>query len=189
MLILDESDEMLNKGFKEQIYEIYRFLPPACQVVIVSATLPHDVLEITTKFMNDPVRVLVKRDELTLEGIKQFFVGVEKGEYSDEDLTRSLTSVQRTSSSTLCVICTTGRYIHLLNSPQCLLRLQSNHHPSCHLLQHAKKGRLAIGEDDREQLWCQPDARRHGAEGARCGHGRVPKWSDVSPGSVGWCVC
>jgi ATP-dependent RNA helicase len=120
MLILDESDEMLNKGFKEQIYEIYRFLPPACQVVIVSATLPHDVLEITTKFMNDPVRVLVKRDELTLEGIKQFFVGVEKGEYSDEDLTRSLTSVQRTSSSTRSVICTTGRYIHLLTKTSML---------------------------------------------------------------------
>lgn len=134
MLILDESDEMLNKGFKEQIYEIYRFLPPACQVVIVSATLPHDVLEITTKFMNDPVRVLVKRDELTLEGIKQFFVGVEKGEYSDEDLIRSLTLVQRTSSSTRFVICTTGPYIHLLTKPQCLLQFQSDHHPSCHLL-------------------------------------------------------
>lgn len=41
-----------------------------------SATLPHDILEMTNKFMTDPVRILVKRDELTLEGIKQFFVGV-----------------------------------------------------------------------------------------------------------------
>jgi superfamily II DNA/RNA helicase len=40
--------------------------------------MPHDVLEMTGKFMNDPVRILVKRDELTLEGIKQFFVAVEK---------------------------------------------------------------------------------------------------------------
>ena len=71
----DEADEMLSKGFKEQIYDVYRYLPPETQVVLVSATLPHEVLEITSKFMTDPMRVLVKRDELTLEGIKQFFVG------------------------------------------------------------------------------------------------------------------
>ncbi|KAJ8942649.1 hypothetical protein NQ318_013362 [Aromia moschata] len=74
MLVLDEADEMLNKGFKEQIYDVYRFLPPSTQVVLISATLPHEILEITSKFMTDPIRILVKRDELTLEGIKQFFV-------------------------------------------------------------------------------------------------------------------
>ena len=67
MLVLDEADEMLNKGFREQIYDVYRYLPPDIQVILVSATLPHDVLEMTHKFMQDPVRVLVKRDELTLE--------------------------------------------------------------------------------------------------------------------------
>eukprot|EP00965_Chrysotila_dentata_P058241 1931113-Pleurochrysis_carterae.AAC.1 len=77
MLVIDEADEMLSKGFKEQIYDIYRYLPPATQVVLISATLPHEILEMTRKFMTDPVRILVKRDELTLEGIKQFFVAVE----------------------------------------------------------------------------------------------------------------
>merc|ERR1711907_614579 len=72
MFVLDEADEMLSQGFKEQIYDVYRYLPPATQVVLISATLPHEVLEMTTKFMTDPVRILVKRDELTLEGIKQF---------------------------------------------------------------------------------------------------------------------
>eukprot|EP00897_Mesotaenium_endlicherianum_P001954 jgi/Mesen1/1787/ME000014S01191 len=67
MLILDESDEMLNRGFKDQIYDVYRYLPPELQVILVSATLPNEVLEITNKFMTDPVRILVKRDELTLE--------------------------------------------------------------------------------------------------------------------------
>lgn len=61
MLVLDEADEMLTKGFKEQLYDIYRYLPPGAQVVLLSATLPHDVLEMTSKFMSDPVRVLVKR--------------------------------------------------------------------------------------------------------------------------------
>lgn len=86
MLVIDEADEMLGRGFKEQIYDIYRYLPPATQVVLVSATMPHDVLEMTTKFMQDPVRILVKRDELTLEGIKQFFVAVEKEEWKFDTL-------------------------------------------------------------------------------------------------------
>jgi ATP-dependent RNA helicase len=61
LLILDEADEMLNKGFKEQIYEVYRYLPPQTQVCLISATLPHAILEMTTKFMTDPIRILVKR--------------------------------------------------------------------------------------------------------------------------------
>ncbi|KAL7538467.1 hypothetical protein ACHAXR_008563 [Thalassiosira sp. AJA248-18] len=84
--IIDEADEMLNKGFKEQIYDIYRYLPPSTQVVLVSATLPAEVLEMTRKFMNDPVRILVKRDELTLEGIQQFYVSVEKEEWKFDTL-------------------------------------------------------------------------------------------------------
>lgn len=86
MLVLDEADEMLSRGFKEQIYDIYRYLPAKTQIVLVSATLPQEVLEITTKFMVEPVQVLVKRDELTLEGIKQFFVDVEREEWKFDTL-------------------------------------------------------------------------------------------------------
>jgi ATP-dependent RNA helicase len=70
MLILDEADEMLNAGFKDQVYDIYRYLPPNIQCVVVSATLPQEILDMTNKFMNDPLKILVKRDELTLDGIK-----------------------------------------------------------------------------------------------------------------------
>ncbi|MCO5587181.1 hypothetical protein L7F22_041128 [Adiantum nelumboides] len=86
LLVLDESDEMLSRGFKDQIYDVYRYLPPELQVVLISATLPHEILEMTSKFMTDPVRILVKRDELTLEGIKQFFVAVEKEEWKFDTL-------------------------------------------------------------------------------------------------------
>ena len=72
---LDEADEMLSRGFKDQIYEVFQHLPQDTQVVLLSATMPSDVLEVTKKFMRDPVRILVKRDELTLEGIKQFYIG------------------------------------------------------------------------------------------------------------------
>lgn len=86
ILVIDEADEMLNKGFKEQIYYIYRYLPPTTQVVLVSATLPQEVLEMTKRFMNEPIKILVKRDELTLEGIKQFFVAVEREEWKFDTL-------------------------------------------------------------------------------------------------------
>ena len=86
MLVIDEADEMLSIGFKQQIYDIYRYLPPACQIVLISATLPAEILEMTNKFMTEPVKILVKRDELTLEGIKQFFVAVEKEEWKFDTL-------------------------------------------------------------------------------------------------------
>ncbi|KAJ2436825.1 RNA helicase, partial [Coemansia sp. RSA 2424] len=73
--------DLLDRGFKDQIYDIYRHLPPATQVVLLSATLPHDVLDLTQRFMTDPLRILVKRDELTLEGISQFFVNVDKEDW------------------------------------------------------------------------------------------------------------
>ncbi|KAJ1922145.1 translation initiation factor eIF4A [Mycoemilia scoparia] len=86
MFVLDEADEMLSRGFKEQIYDVFQSLPTTVQVVLLSATMPQDVLEVTTKFMRDPIRILVKRDELTLEGIKQFFVNVEKDEFKFDTL-------------------------------------------------------------------------------------------------------
>lgn len=78
MFILDEADEMLSRGFKDQIYEIFQLLPQDVQVVLLSATMPQEVLEVTKNFMNDPIRILVKQDELTLEGIKQFYVQVDE---------------------------------------------------------------------------------------------------------------
>lgn len=86
MFVLDEADEMLSRGFKDQIYDIFQQLPPKLQVGVFSATLPPEALEITRKFMNKPVRILVKRDELTLEGIKQFYVNVEREEWKLETL-------------------------------------------------------------------------------------------------------
>jgi ATP-dependent RNA helicase len=85
-MILDEADEMLNRGFKVQIYDIYRFLPPTTQVVLMSATLPPQVLEMTSKFMTTPIRILVKRDELSLEGIKQFYINVETEQWKFDTL-------------------------------------------------------------------------------------------------------
>ncbi|XP_021687703.2 eukaryotic initiation factor 4A-III homolog isoform X2 [Hevea brasiliensis] len=111
LLVLDESDEMLSRGFKDQIYDVYRYLPPELQVVLISATLPNEILEMTSKFMTDPVKILVKRDELTLEGIKQFFVAVEREEWKFDtlcDLYDTLTITQAV------IFCNTKRKVSLV---------------------------------------------------------------------------
>lgn len=81
LLILDEADVMMSKGFKEQVQEIFSFLPRDVQVALFSATMPPDVLELTRVFMRDPVRVLMKKEALTLDTIKQYYVAVEKEQY------------------------------------------------------------------------------------------------------------
>lgn len=111
MLILDEADELLSKGFKEQIYDIYKLLPSSCQVVVVSATLPKDVLVMTKKFMNDPVKILVKRDEITLQGIKQYQVKLDREEWKFDtlcDLYDNLTITQAV------IFCNTKRKVDWL---------------------------------------------------------------------------
>merc|ERR1712150_349304 len=86
MFVLDEADEMLSRGFKDQIYDVFRKLPPSIQVILLSATMPEDALEVTKRFMRDPINILVKKEELTLEGIKQFFINVEKEDWKFETL-------------------------------------------------------------------------------------------------------
>jgi translation initiation factor 4A len=97
LFVLDEADEMLSRGFKDQIYEVFRYLDSKVQVGLFSATMPNEVLELTQKFMRDPIRILVKRDELTLEGIRQFYIAVEKEEWKLDtlcDLYETLTITQ-----------------------------------------------------------------------------------------------
>eukprot|EP01088_Endostelium_zonatum_P000599 TRINITY_DN10848_c0_g1_i1.p1 TRINITY_DN10848_c0_g1~~TRINITY_DN10848_c0_g1_i1.p1 ORF type:complete len:408 (+),score=98.22 TRINITY_DN10848_c0_g1_i1:87-1310(+) len=78
---LDEADQMLSNEFEEDIKDIFSTLPSDVQVGIFSATLPDDCLQITKKFMRDPIKVLVKKEELTLMGINQFYVNCREQKY------------------------------------------------------------------------------------------------------------
>jgi len=97
IFVLDEADEMLSRGFKDQIYDVFQHLESDIQVCLFSATMPTDILDISNRFMRDPVTILVKRDELTLEGIKQFYVAVEREDWKFDtlcDLYETLTITQ-----------------------------------------------------------------------------------------------
>ncbi|KAL8579646.1 Eukaryotic initiation factor 4A-II [Nucella lapillus] len=111
MFVLDEADEMLSRGFKDQIYDVFRFMPTEIQVILLSATMPSDVLEVTQRFMREPVRILVKKEELTLEGIRQFYVQVEREEWKLDtlcDLYETLTITQAV------IFCNTRRKVDWL---------------------------------------------------------------------------
>ncbi|XP_005102822.1 eukaryotic initiation factor 4A-I [Aplysia californica] len=111
MFVLDEADEMLSRGFKDQIYDVFRHMPNEIQVILLSATMPADVLEVTQRFMREPVRILVKKEELTLEGIRQFYIQVEREEWKLDtlcDLYETLTITQAV------IFCNTRRKVDWL---------------------------------------------------------------------------
>ena len=74
--ILDEADEMLSVGFKDQIYNIFQMLPSNVQVVLFSATMPEPIVRITEKFMRNPTKIMMAPEELNLDGIKQYYVAM-----------------------------------------------------------------------------------------------------------------
>ena len=81
-VVVDEADELLSSGFINQIYDIFRCLKDNdIQVALYSATMPKEFFDISKKMMKDPKKILVKTEELTLEGIKQFYINVERNEY------------------------------------------------------------------------------------------------------------
>jgi translation initiation factor 4A len=77
LFILDEADEMLSYGFKDQIYNIMQFLNKDVQVCLFSATMPQELHALSEKFMRDPVKILVNAEQLTLEGICQYYVALD----------------------------------------------------------------------------------------------------------------
>ena len=76
LFVLDEADEMLSKGFKEQIYDIFKHFSDNVQVALFSATLPDDILTLSTKFMREPIHITLKPEELTLECIQQYYISM-----------------------------------------------------------------------------------------------------------------
>ena len=72
--VLDEADEMLDAGFKDQIQDVIKKVPREAKIALFSATLPPESLELAAQWMPDALRIVVKKEELTLAGIKSFYV-------------------------------------------------------------------------------------------------------------------
>uniref|UniRef100_A0AC35UIH7 RNA helicase n=1 Tax=Rhabditophanes sp. KR3021 TaxID=114890 RepID=A0AC35UIH7_9BILA len=113
MFVLDEADEMLSMGFKDQIYSVFKALPTDVQVVLLSATMAQEVLEVTKKFMDNPIRILIREEEVTLEGIRQFFINVENENFKFDTLCDLYDLVSITQS---VIFCNTRRKVEELAS-------------------------------------------------------------------------
>ena len=87
LVTFDEADEILSRGFKEDIHDIIQSVDKDAQICIFSATLPTEILELTDKFMNNPEKILVKKESLTLEGIQQFFVNIKHNDWKYDVIT------------------------------------------------------------------------------------------------------
>lgn len=102
LLIIDEADELLSAGFKDQVYNIFQYMPTNVQVALFSATMPTELNTLTDKFMRNPVKILVKNEQLTLEGIKQFYVALENDEFKYETLKDIYSSLTMSQSIIYC---------------------------------------------------------------------------------------
>jgi translation initiation factor 4A len=101
MFVLDEADEMLSKGFGEQIRDMFQlFFRDNIQVVLFSATMPTDILRLTSQFMREPIKIMMKPEELNLKCIQQYYIAVQN-DYIKFEVLKDLFSVISVSK---CII-------------------------------------------------------------------------------------
>ena len=114
ILVLDEADEMLSSGFKENIYNIFQYLNSSVQVALFSATMPDEVLKLTENFMRNPVKIVMKAEELNLECIQQFYIAL-PNDHSKYETIKDLFSTLIVSQCIIYVN-SVGRVIDLYNA-------------------------------------------------------------------------
>jgi translation initiation factor 4A len=100
VFVMDEADEMLSRGFKEQIYEIFKYFNDDVQIALFSATMPDEILSLTEKFMRNPVKVTMNAEELTLECIQQFHIALP----DDQSKYETLQDLFEIISTSQCII-------------------------------------------------------------------------------------
>jgi translation initiation factor 4A len=102
LLVLDEADEMLSKGFKEQVHCLFKNFPENMNIALFSATIPTEVLNLTQKFMNNPLTITLKPEELTLDCIQQYYVAV-RTDMDKYDILKDLFSILEINQSIIYV--------------------------------------------------------------------------------------
>lgn len=124
-LVCDEADDILSMGFIDTISSIIGCIPPTTQICLFSATIPKEIEDITLKFMNDPEKILIKKEELTLDGIKQFHILLKSYNWKFDVLTDLYETLNITQS------------IIYVNSKKTLIylydKLAENNFPASHI--------------------------------------------------------
>ena len=101
IIVLDEADEMLSRGFKDQIYNIFQKCDEeSVQIALFSATLSQELMALSQSLLRDPIRILMRSEQLTLDGINQKYVLLE----TDDDKYETLKRLYSNFSSSQCII-------------------------------------------------------------------------------------
>lgn len=86
VLVFDEADEILKRGFLENVNHIIQTIPPNAQLCLFSATMPPEIQKMSESIMKDPAIILVKKENLTLQGIKQYYISCSSDEVKFDNL-------------------------------------------------------------------------------------------------------
>lgn len=152
-LVLDEADEMLYGGFKDQLKDIFTFMPEKCQFAFFSATVTPYMMDSVDEIMTDPLNIIVKKEALTLEGISQYYVALDNDHHKYETL-KDLYS-KLTVSQCIIYCNSVSRVQHLTESllaedfPVCCIHSNMDKQGRTKALQDFKNGhhRILISSD------------------------------------------
>ena len=111
LLVIDEADEMLSYGFRDNVYYILDRLPKKRQVVVFSATMSYDMVQQLEEITSDPVHIMVKKEALTLDGISQYYVALETDEHKYMTLKDLYSSIAVSQCIIYCNNVSTVQYL------------------------------------------------------------------------------
>jgi translation initiation factor 4A len=148
LIVLDEADEILSQGFQSQLYNIFQYLTDSTQVVMFSATIKEELHEISNKIMRDPVKLLVKSEMLTLEGIAQFYISFQ----NDQDKIEALKDLYNFISMSQSIIyCNSVKRVvdlyHVMKSsgfPVCCIHSDMDKQDRHNAYQEFKSGKYRV---------------------------------------------
>merc|ERR1712241_1129362 len=113
LFVLDEMDEMMSRGFRGLILETMEMFPPSLQMAVFGATLPDDALAEMKRFLRNPVRLEFKKKCLTLDGVHQFYVEIEREEFKKDTLVDLLSTFP---SKPIIIYCNTRRKVDFMSN-------------------------------------------------------------------------
>jgi translation initiation factor 4A len=102
LLVMDEADEMLSSGFLEQMYKIFQYMPEEIQIGLFSATMPDELQKLNDDLLRNPTKILVKADELTLQGISQYYISLDDDLHKYETIKDLFSNLSITQAIIYC---------------------------------------------------------------------------------------
>ena len=125
LFILDEADEMLSYGFQSQIQELFQYFNNNIQVAIFSATMPNEIIRLTDKFMNNPIKLTMRAETLSLDGITQHYIAM----FDNEEKYTWIKNIFNKLSSTSTII-----FVNDINNViELYQRMLADGFPVCHI--------------------------------------------------------